>query len=141
MLGNAVSILNPYFLYFNLELPYNSDIKLYKENTILLQYIRNEKFEEYKKKSRFGKMVKNTTTTDGEIKVDDCYICGGKFLDYGELQKIRAEFANDVLRKEATIDYLFGKVGTELHKIEAETVQRKANRNLAQKLFYSLMDM
>lgn len=88
-----------------------------------------------------GKMVKNTTSTDGGIKVDDCYICGGKFLDYGELEKIRAEFANDVLRKEATIDYLFSKVGTELHQLEVETAQRKADRNIAQKLFYSLMDM
>lgn len=88
-----------------------------------------------------GKMVKNTTSTDGVIKVDDCYICGGKFLDFGELQKIRAEFANDNLRKEATIDYLFGKVGSELHKLEVESVTHKADRNLGQKLFYSLMDM
>lgn len=88
-----------------------------------------------------GKMVKNTTTTEGGVKVDDCYICGGKFLDFGELQKIRAEFLNDELRKEATIDYLFNKVGTELHRLDTESAKRKADRNIAQKLFYSLLDI
>lgn len=88
-----------------------------------------------------GKMVKNTSSTESGVKVDDCYICGGKFLDFGELQKIREEFANDTLRKEATIDYLFSKVGTELHQMDVEVAKRKADRNIAQKLFYSLMDM
>ena len=31
MLGNAISSTNPYFVYFNLSLPYNSDVKLFKE--------------------------------------------------------------------------------------------------------------
>lgn len=88
-----------------------------------------------------GIMVRNTTSVAGDIKVDDCYICGGKFLDFEELQKIRTEFANDELRKEATIDYLFNKVGAELNRLDVEHEKRKAGRNFAQKLFYSLMDI
>lgn len=61
LLGNSVSILNPYFLYFNIDIPYNSEIKLYREGTILFQYINNQKFMEYKKETRFGKMVKGTS--------------------------------------------------------------------------------
>ena len=34
-------------------------------------------------------MVKNSAALAGEIEVDDCYYCGGKFLDFGELEKIR----------------------------------------------------
>ncbi len=37
-------------------------------------------------------MVKNFASAKRQIQVDDCYNCGGKFLDYGELEKIRAEY-------------------------------------------------
>lgn len=53
MLGNSADILNPYFLYFDLQLPYNNDIALYKNNTILLQYMKNEKYREAKRQTRF----------------------------------------------------------------------------------------
>lgn len=36
-----------------------------------------------------SKMVKNYSSPSRDIQVDDCYICGGKFLDYQELEKIR----------------------------------------------------
>ncbi len=36
-------------------------------------------------------MVKNYSSSTKQIQVDDCYSCGGKFLDYGELIKIREE--------------------------------------------------
>ena len=60
MLGNATDITNPYFLYFNLSLPYNNDIALFKNNTILLQYMKNEKYREVKRKTRFGQLIEGT---------------------------------------------------------------------------------
>ena len=60
MLGNAISITNPYFTYFNLSLPYNSDVALFKEGSILVNYIKNEKYREVKKASRFGKLIEGT---------------------------------------------------------------------------------
>ena len=39
-----------------------------------------------------NKMVKNFTSFSKEVATDDCYNCGGKFLDYGELEKARAQF-------------------------------------------------
>ena len=86
-------------------------------------------------------MVKNTTSAAGSIKVDECYICGGKFLDHIELNKIRNEFKNDKSRTDAAIQYLYKQVGQELHEIDREIQTRKANRNLGQKLFYSIMGM
>ncbi len=41
-------------------------------------------------------MVKNFASPKRQVVVDDCYICGGKFLDYGELEKIRAEYNSNV---------------------------------------------
>lgn len=57
MLANSVTITNPYFLYFDLKLPYNNDIALYKNGLILVQYMKNEEYREVKKKSRFGQLV------------------------------------------------------------------------------------
>lgn len=60
MLGNNISLVNPYFDYFNISLPYNSDIKTFKEGLILINYIKNEPYRKIKKESNFGKLIENT---------------------------------------------------------------------------------
>ena len=60
MLGNNTSLINPYFDYFNISLPYNSDIKTFKEGLILINYIKNEAYREVKRKSNFGKLIDGT---------------------------------------------------------------------------------
>ena len=60
MLGNNTSMINPYFDYFNISLPYNTDIKTFKEGLILINYIRNEEYREVKRKSNFGKLIDGT---------------------------------------------------------------------------------
>lgn len=59
-LGNALSIINPYFAYFDLELPYQSEFKTFKDGSIVVNYIRNLKYREVKKKSKFGKLIEGT---------------------------------------------------------------------------------
>lgn len=59
-LGNSISIDNPYFNYFDLELPYNSEFKTYKDGLILVNYIKNMEYRETKRKSRFGKLIDGT---------------------------------------------------------------------------------
>lgn len=46
ILGNAVEGIeySPLFSFFDLTLPYNNDIKLFKENLILVQFMNNEDF-------------------------------------------------------------------------------------------------
>lgn len=54
LLANPANIYtNPYFLYFNLQVPYNNDIKLFKNNLILVQYMKNEQYREVKRKTKF----------------------------------------------------------------------------------------
>lgn len=56
MLANPANIYtNPYFLYFDLKLPYNNDIKLFKDNLILLQYMKNEEYRKAKRETKFRK--------------------------------------------------------------------------------------
>ena len=59
-LGNAISITNPYFTYFNLTLPYKSDIKTFKDGLILVNYIKNIEYREMKHQTRFGKLIAGT---------------------------------------------------------------------------------
>lgn len=59
-LGNALSVTNPYFAYWNLELPYNSEFRTFKDGAIVVNYIKNLKYREAKKKSRFGKLIDGT---------------------------------------------------------------------------------
>ena len=59
LLGNAGNIVtNPYFLYFDLSLPFNNDIKTFKNGLILLQYMNNKEYREEKQKTKFGQLVK-----------------------------------------------------------------------------------
>ena len=46
ILGNAVEGIeySPLFSFFDLSLPFNNDIKLFKDNLILVQYMNNEEF-------------------------------------------------------------------------------------------------
>ena len=60
MLGNAVTIANPYFLFFDINLPYNTDIKTYKDGLILVQYMKNENYRKAKRESKFGKLIEGT---------------------------------------------------------------------------------
>lgn len=43
MLSNGLEF-SPLFSFFELSLPYNNDIKLFKDNTILVQYMNNEEY-------------------------------------------------------------------------------------------------
>lgn len=60
LLGNAVTVTNPYFIFFDINMPYNSDIKTYKEGLILVQYMKNEEYRKAKHESKLGKLVEGT---------------------------------------------------------------------------------
>lgn len=60
LLGNAISSTAPIMSYFNVTLPYNSDIKLFKDGLILVNYIKNEAYREVKKKTKFGRLIDGT---------------------------------------------------------------------------------
>lgn len=75
-LGNAISITNPYFTFFDLSLPYNSDIKTFKDGLILVNYIKNLKYREVKKSTRFGKLIEGTEY--GKYAIDNEFLRDSK---------------------------------------------------------------
>ena len=92
-----------------------------------------------------AKMVKNPTSVKGEVIVDDCYSCGGKFLDHGELTKIRDEYPTEQERADAAMRaLLYSPESKELGLLSpsSKRVQRKLdqrNNSLLGKLFNRLM--
>lgn len=57
-LANSVSMINPYTLYWNLTLPYGSNIV--RKGDVLLQLVQDEEFIRERKQTRFGKLVAGT---------------------------------------------------------------------------------
>ena len=110
MLGNSVTELNPYFLFFDISIPYNNDIKLYKDGMILLQYVKKSQFQQAKKETRFGKLVAGTDYED--------YAIENKFIDESKLFIERktgnSKFIFSFIYKGTTygvwIDYNIGKM-------------------------------
>lgn len=72
MLANAISITNPYFLFFGLKMPKKQDKNgkwIWKHPTkpILVEDVRNETFIDAKKNTEFGKIVEGTEYADYSI--------------------------------------------------------------------------
>ena len=61
LLGNALNVhASPYFAYWNLELPYNSEFKTFHDGSIVVNYIKNLKYREAKKQYKFGRLIDGT---------------------------------------------------------------------------------
>jgi len=88
-----------------------------------------------------AKMVKNFSSVKLEIQVDECYSCGGKFLDNGELEKIRAEYLNDQARTDDFNRRLYAIVGIEYenaileNKEWVEDFKRQQRQTLMNRIF------
>lgn len=76
-LGNSISITNPYFAYWNLELPYNSEFKTFHDGLIVVNYAKNEEYRKVKKASKFGQLIENTSygryAIDNQMLKDDTH--------------------------------------------------------------------
>ncbi len=59
-------------------------------------------------------MVKNYASSRHQVQVDECYHCGGKFLDHGELNFIRSQYTTSKERTEDVIKELKAAVGMDL---------------------------
>ena len=62
------------------------------------------------------KMVKHFSSSKQEVQVDECYSCGGIFLDYNELDAIRAEYTTELNRDLDAMKNLYYHVGDELRE-------------------------
>jgi hypothetical protein len=64
-LSNSITVTNPYFMYFDIQLPYGK--KFFKKNDILIEYVGDDEFKEKKKQTRFAKIIQGTQYADYAI--------------------------------------------------------------------------
>ena len=76
LLGNAISVTNPYFAFFDLSLPYNSEFKTFKDGLIVVNYIKNIKYREVKKQTKFGRLIEDTEY--GKYAIDNEFLRDSK---------------------------------------------------------------
>lgn len=86
LLANAITVTNPYFLYFNVQVPKippNGQIarKYYKDKSILIELVQNEDFIKLKKQTRFGKLIAGTEY--GDYAIENKFLCD----NYGFIEK------------------------------------------------------
>lgn len=124
-LGNSISQSNPYFNYFDLTLPYDGEFKTFRDGLIVVNYIKNEKYREVKKASKFGRLIEGTEYSK--------YAIDNEFLrDNNNFIEKRNE---DAINWNVVI--LYGRkygvwVGKKTHKIYVES-----NYNPSNKMVYS----
>lgn len=117
-------------IYFdNRELNKFTDSK--KDINEVLALLKEKKFNEVADKNRecpvcHSKMVKNFASPKKDVTIDQCYNCGGVFLDNNELLKIRGEYSSEsekLADVEAMIKANFGEE-LEKSKLEAEEARK-----------------
>ena len=85
-------------------------------------------------------MAKNYSSVKREIQIDECYSCFGKFLDGGELEKIRAEYPTEEERSADFANRLYSIVGEEYELLLKSNKEWDKNKkmNFVSKLFKRL---
>jgi len=79
-------------------------------------------------------MVKNYVSAKEQVQIDECYSCGAKFFDHGELEKMREEYASEKDRSQDVLSKSYSVIGEEMDKMEIEHQMHLNNRSKILKL-------
>lgn len=74
-------------------------------------------------------MVKNSVSIKNEITIDECYNCGSKFFDHGELTKMREQYPTEEDRRQDFLASAYAQFGKEIDKLELEHNMHLATRS------------
>lgn len=86
-------------------------------------------------------MVKNFSSSNHSIQIDECYTCGGKFLDHNEIEKIRAEFATEQDRANAAVQEMNDKYGAEIAAMNAKHKKTLEESNITTRMMFFFSDI
>lgn len=81
-----------------------------------------------------NKMVKNYVSSKHAVQIDECYNCGAKFMDSGELTKMREEYPTEKDRKQAFLSETYKEIGSKIDALEMQNQINRANRSAFLKL-------
>jgi len=92
-LSNAVSVVNPYFTYWNIKV--SSQRRFTKIGHIIVEFVRNEEFVQAKYNTRFGQIIKGTNY--GDYAVENKFLKDN--LNFVEKKSKHAKFEFSVIYK------------------------------------------
>ena len=85
-------------------------------------------------------MVKNHVSIKKEIQIDECYNCGAKFLDNGELELMREQYATEKDRQQDFLSSTYSEIGSKIDNLELQNTLNQNSRSkllkLLDKLFF-----
>lgn len=107
-LANSVSMINPYTLYFDLSLPYGSNIV--RKGDLLLQLVQNEEYIKQRKQTRFGKMIAGTDFE--EYAIENKFVSDSKTFIMKKTEKAQYyfTFVYEGEKFGVWVDYDYGKM-------------------------------
>lgn len=88
-ISNAVSVVNPYFLYWNIKPRSNRRFTRYGH--IIIEFVKNEEFVQAKYKTRFGQLIKGTAY--GDYAVENVFLKDNKNFVEKKSGNARFEFS------------------------------------------------
>ena len=83
-----------------------------------------------------NKMVKNFASVKKQIQIDECYNCGSKFMDNGELSAMRSQYATEEDRRQDFLNATYKEIGSQ---IDAMELQNNINQN-SRSIFLKTLD-
>lgn len=107
-MSNAITITNPYFIYFDLTLPYGKTIA--RKGDMLLELVQKKEFIETVKQTRFGKMIEGTAY--GDYAIENQFLRDNKNFIEKKSGKVSFYFAFTFNDKDygVWVDYRAGKM-------------------------------
>lgn len=84
-------------------------------------------------------MVKNNVSIKKEITIDECYNCGAKFFDNGELTKMREQYATEEDRRQDLLAKTYEQVGAQIELMGLQNELNHAKRSKFLKLLDSFL--
>lgn len=82
-------------------------------------------------------MVKNFSSANREIEIDECYGCGGTFLDHNELERLRNEFSTEEERSEHFKKNLKSQIDKDIENELQADMERQRGSNVMYKMAYN----
>ena len=68
LVGNNLTLTNPYFIYFSIPTRFNKD-KIYSKNGVSVEYYKSQEFIDFRKETRFGQLI--STVEYGQMSLEN----------------------------------------------------------------------
>lgn len=109
-LANSITMTNPYFLRYDIQLPYGS--KFYKRGEYLLQLVEDQDFIDHVNSTRVGRMLRESDPSYAKYAVDNAFMLDNRNFVEKKTPRARHSFSMRYMDRTfgVWVDYAEGKI-------------------------------